>query len=469
MMPHHQTADGSRDPPVIAVVGAGFSGTMAAIHLRHRVPADHVIHLFDRSCRFARGPAYAASDMPHLLNVRAANMSALPDDPGHFRRWLDAQAERFPDEIHATEAGVFATRRLYGRYLRGLLHAEMKQSGGRVRLHGDAAVGLERTPTGWLLRCASGRTVAAAAVVLGIGNLPSTRKPDGLVFYDPWLPEATSGLRPDAPVLIVGTGLSMVDLVLGMRAHGFAGQVIALSRRGLTPLRHGPPRPPWPCAPFGTAETASLSTLLHSLRGRIRAAAAEGVDWRAVLDGMRPVTTCLWRALPPAERARFLRHVRPYWDVHRHRLAPATADRFQALVAQGQVRLCRGRLREIVQNASPGGDAEVVFQARGDDALHRLSVQRVIFATGTGEALDSDPLITALLATGLGRTDCLGLGLEATETLQLVARDGAVAPRVWALGPIVRGVFWECTAVPDIRQQAARLGQAVAEDLAARR
>jgi uncharacterized NAD(P)/FAD-binding protein YdhS len=306
------------------------------------------------------------------------------------------------------------------------------------------------------------------AVVLAIGNLPSARKPDGIVCYDPWLADATSGLRQDAPVFIVGTGLSMVDLVLGMRAHGFGGQIIALSRRGLTPLRHGPPQPPWPCAPFSTAETRSLSTLLRSLRRRIRAAAAEGMDWRAVVDGMRPVTTALWRALPPPERERFLRHLRPYWDVHRHRLAPSTADRFAALRAQGHVRLYRGRLREIVQTAAPGGDAEVVFQERGDGVLHRLAVQRVIFATGTGEALGSDPLTTHLLANGLARTDCLGLGLEATAELQLVARDGAVVPRVWALGPIVRGVFWECTAVPDIRQQASQLGQAVADDLAAR-
>jgi len=151
--------DGKR--PVVAIIGAGFSGTMAAIHLRHVLPQDHVIYLFDRTGRFARGPAYSASDAPHLLNVRSVNMSALVEDPGHFERWLAEQTTRLPNEIAATEAGIFATRRLYGRYLRALLYQEMTESGGRVRLGADDVVRLSRGPEGWRLHCASGREVIA--------------------------------------------------------------------------------------------------------------------------------------------------------------------------------------------------------------------------------------------------------------------------------------------------------------------
>ena len=143
--------------PIVAIIGAGFSGTMAAIHLRHMLPADHVIYLFDRTGRFARGPAYAASDAPHLLNVRSLNMSAFPDDPGHFERWLSNEGAHLAKETVSTEAGIFAARRLYGRYLRALLYQEIGASGGRVRLGADDVAGISRCGDGWRLECSSGR------------------------------------------------------------------------------------------------------------------------------------------------------------------------------------------------------------------------------------------------------------------------------------------------------------------------
>lgn len=449
----------SRQRPVVAIIGAGFSGTMAAIHLRHVLPPDHVIYLFDRTGRFARGPAYAATDAPHLLNVRSVNMSALPDDPGHFERWLAAQSARLPDEVARTEAGVFATRRLYGRYLRALLYEEMAASGGRVRLGADEVTGLSRIPEGWRLQCSSGREVVAAGIVLAIGNLPSKQPCDGVVHYDPWAPAATAGLRPDEPVLIVGTGLTMIDLALGMRARGFAGPIVALSRRGLTPQRHGEGGPAWPCPDFTTAERASLLGMLRRVRAEIRQAALQGVGWRPVIDGLRPATAALWQGLPPAERSRFLRHVRPFWDIHRHRMAPAAAQRYDALIAAGALRIKRGRLVGV---EAADGCAQVSVQGRGSGAAETLRVQRVIYATGAAAAAAADGLVAGLLAAGLARTDQHGMGLDVTETLEL-----AGGSRAWALGPIVRGVFWECTAVPDIRVQARMIAGQVARQLGA--
>ena len=449
--------------PIVAIIGAGFSGTMAAIHLRQRLPPDYVIYLFDKTGRFARGPAYAATDTPHLLNVRSVNMSAFPDDPGHFERWLANEGAHMAHETVSTEAGRFASRRLYGRYLRALLYQEIEASGGRVRLGADDVIGLSPTAEGWRLRCSSGRELIASGIVLAIGNLPSKQPCDGVVYHDPWTHDATARLRPDEPVLIVGTGLTMIDLALGVRDRGFTGPIIALSRRGLVPQCHAEAGPVWPCPEFSSEERRSLRLLLRRLRTEIDAASRQGIGWRAVIDGLRPATAALWRGMPPAERSRFLRHLRPYWDSHRHRMAPALAAEFAALRAYGDLHIKRGRVQSVTLH---DGAALVVIRDRSAGVPESLTVQRVIYATGAGAGAAGDGLIESLVAAGLARTDRHGMGLEVTDTLEIIGDDDTVTPRAWALGPIVQGVFWECTAVPDIRVQARAIAAEVALRLA---
>ncbi len=449
----------SRPECTVAIVGAGFSGTMAAINLRHALPPEFVIHLFERTGRFARGPAYAGTDAAHLLNVRAANMSALPDDPGHFERWLDRQEPSVLREVRAGPAGRFATRRLYGRYLRALLYEEMLASGGRVLLCADDVVDVAPCGAGWRLTCASGRVVGAAAVVIAAGNLPSARVDNQVVFRDPWRAEAITGLRPDEPVLIVGTGLSMVDLALAMTAQGFNGPILALSRRGLVPQRHVPPGPAWTWAPFTPADCGSLTSLLRRVRQAVAEAATQGIGWRAVVDGLRPVTAAIWHQLPDAERRRFLRHVRPFWDTHRHRMAPDVATAFDRLIADGTLTLRRGR---VVRTEVAGDRARVTIQEFGATCRWTLEVQRVIHATGSGGGADESRLLACLRGAGLASSDPQGLGLQVDDRLRLVGRAGVPATTLWALGPIVRGVHWECTAVPDIRVQASAIGRDIA-------
>jgi uncharacterized NAD(P)/FAD-binding protein YdhS len=449
--------------PAVAIIGAGFSGTMAAIHLRHVLPPDHSVLLFDRSGRFARGPAYSASEPAHLLNVRSSNMSALLDDPGHFERWLADRAPHESAEAQITEAGTFASRRLYGRYLRALLYEEISRSGGRVRLCADRARTLEPHDAGWRVRFESGREVEVAAVVLALGNLPPLDTGDAVVFPDPWVAAATACLRPREPVLIVGTGLTMVDLALSIYASGFEGPIVALSRRGLLPQAHAAPLPPVACAPFRDDERRSLPRLLRAVRRRIRDAEAAGIDWRAVLDGMRPATASLWQGLPMSEQERFLRHLRPYWDSHRHRMAPASAEAFGRLLQRGALTVKRGRVRSIaVEPGLTGPAASVTIQARGYIDTKTISCQRVLYATGPGRHAVKDGLVGELVAAGLARTDVHGMGLDVTGTLQLLDRNGTRTPGVWALGPLVRGVLWECTAVPDIRLQARTIASEVA-------
>jgi len=449
----------------IAVIGAGFSGTIAALHLLRRLPADQPVLLCERAPEFARGVAYATGDGDHLLNVRATNMSALADEPQHFADWLKRRPGGSGEGLHETEAGLFASRGVYGQYLRSILDFAMRETAGHAQLRlmpDDVTDVLATGQGGFELVCAGGSKLEVAGIVLAVGNLPPEESPDPRVCANPWSNKAFRPLNGDDPVLIVGTGLTMVDLAISIRRRGFKGKIIALSRGGLLPTRHAPVTP-WPTPHFTLAEEQSLCKLMAHLRDEVFAAAQQGVDWRAVIDSMRPVTASLWSRLSLAERQRFLRHARRYWDVHRHRMAPPHADLIEGWAKDGSLDVIAGRISTM----EPGGGAmEVSYTPRGAHATKTLRVQRVIMASGLETiARTRDPLMQRLLDRGLIRLDQQGLGLDVTDGLNVVRDDGTAAERIWALGPIVRGVFWECVAVPDIRVQASHVAVSVVSRL----
>jgi uncharacterized NAD(P)/FAD-binding protein YdhS len=448
----------------IAVIGAGFSGTIATLHLLRRLPADQPVLLCERAPEFGRGVAYATGEMDHLLNVRAANMSALDDEPLHFQDWIQKRvaAGRVVEGLHKTSAGLFASRGLYGQYLRSILDHVMRESAGhaRLRLLPDEVIDIGPAEGGeYTLFCASGQTLAAAGVVLAVGNLPAEEGSDPRICNYAWGEKARAKLTSDLPVLIVGTGLTMVDIAIGLRRNDFTGGIVALSRGGLVPQRHAVSRS-WAVPEISHAEASSLVALTARVRREIRAAAASGVDWRAVIDSMRPITARLWKAMPLVERQRFLRHVRRYWDVHRHRMAPPHADLIDAMIADGSLTVEAGRIRGI----ESGADSVRVTYVPRDSAVERsIEVQRVIMASGLQHmSRTRDPLLQRLLDRGLVRMDSQGMGIDVTEDLAVLRADGAPAGKIWALGPIVRGVFWECVAVPDIRVQAGQVAASVA-------
>jgi uncharacterized NAD(P)/FAD-binding protein YdhS len=448
----------------IAVIGAGFSGTIAVLHLLRRLPADQPVLLCERAPEFGRGLAYAGANEHHLLNVRAANMSALADEPNHFAAWLATLPEANRSAF-ATQAGLFATRGVYGEYLQSLLATVLRESAGeaRLRLMPDEATDAVPLPEGgFTLGFAGGIDIDVAGIVLASGNLQPEEHPDPRICTHPWGEKAARPLAGQMPVLIVGTGLTMVDLAVSIRRRGFTGPLLALSRGGLLPARHEPALP-WQAPTLTPAELSSLPLLMQRLRHEIRIAAAHGVDWRAVVDSLRPATVHIWAGLPVRERDRFLRHARRYWDVHRHRMAPPHADIIDAMVSDGSLQIAAGRI-EHMEPEKVG--IEVHCRVRGGAKAQVLHAQRVIMAHGLIPiAATRDKLVSSLVSQGLARLDAHALGLDVTDALQLRHADGTPDARLWALGPIVRGVFWECVAVPDIRNQAAHLAASVAAGL----
>jgi uncharacterized NAD(P)/FAD-binding protein YdhS len=447
----------------IAIVGGGFSGTLLSLHLLRRCPPSTKVYLIERNRQFGRGQAYSTPNPSHLLNVPAGRMSAFHDEPTHFLDWLQAQPE---EDLHGVvpTSGTFVPRETFGAYVRSLLNDEIKRAEPRDRLelvHGEV-LSVDRTGHPLVLTLDRDRTITADLAVLAVGNFPPEPMPIAdqsfydTTFYrpDPWAPDALTGLDPARPVLLIGTGLTTVDAVVSLLDQGHTGPIHALSRRGLLPRRHAS-RPPAPAAeqmPFPTGVRA-LTRFLRTASAR---AEAEGGSWHAVVDELRPFTVDVWQAMPMDDKKSFLRHLRPWWDVHLHRMAGPVADRIEAAQAAGQLHIAPGRIRSYVIE---GDMVRAHYLPRGAKAPESLAVARVVNCAGPGADYDrlQHPLVRSLLDDGTARADPLRLGLDVTGTCALLNRNGAISRRVFAVGPVTKGTFWEMTAVPDIRRQCELL------------
>lgn len=452
----------ARDGCRIAVIGAGFSGVMTAIHLLWRCAPGERVYLVERGPRVGPGLAYGTDNARHLVNVRAENMSAFADEPDHFVRWLDGlPPERKAEAGERTIAGMFARRSVFGAYVQELLReAIARQDGGdNLYLVTDEATAIRRAAGGLELATGNGRTYPVDVAVLALGNVVAERdSPEGYVA-NPWSPAATAPLESGRPVVVLGTGLTMVDVCLALTEQGFEGPIHAISRRGLLPLGHAPSKP-WEDLQLSAADRHSLLALLRAVRREVRRAADRAVGWRAVIDAVRPQAQVLWAGLSAADKARFVRHVRPWWDVHRHRMAPPVAATLATLRAAGTVATHAGRITAIEPGA---GGLRVRWRPKGQPAQQQLLAQRVIDCTGgIGDHCRSgEALVRQLLADGLARPAPLGLGVDCAFSGALLGADGRPAPDLFAVGPVTRGALWEITAVPEIRAQAEQVAEQV--------
>lgn len=415
---------------------------MLAARLAERGLASTVIN---RTRDFGLGVAYSTSFDGHLLNVRSGRMSALADQPGHFVDWLKATHPGLADP------DGFAPRRVFGLYVQDRLASVEAAHPGVIRRVVGEADKIDHAG----VRLSDGSQVGATAVVLATGN-PAPRTAEvgasDRVIGDPWAPGALDGIGVDDDIVVIGTGLTMVDMLLMLEGRGWRGRATALSRRGLMPRAHGE-RPDPPLTPTATLLTAPLSKRLHAAR---RLAAEHG--WREVMEGLRPMTAELWMQADLPTRRRIVRHLRPFWDVHRHRLATVIGQAMERLCAEGRLTVVTGRVRAI------GADDHGVrldWRARHGEA-EPLTAPWLIDCTGPGHAADADPLTAPLIASGRARLDPLRLGLDLDPRGRVLSPEGEPDPALFVLGPPARAAFWETIAVPDIRQRIEDMAGALA-------
>jgi uncharacterized NAD(P)/FAD-binding protein YdhS len=445
------------DQPAIAVVGGGASGTLAVVHLLQLLSpapagADPLrICLIDQHGRHGLGRAYATSHPGHLLNSPAGGMSAVAGDPGHLTRWADAAGLRHDG---------FLPRRDYGRYLTDLLSSAEHQARHAARVTRITATVTAISAAGphrpLRLRLTSGGPIDADAVVLATGSLPpaSTRPMPGGDRYiaDPWAPGALDRAADGRPVLIIGTGLTMLDAAMAVTDADPRTVVHAVSRHALLPREHRPA--PARAAPVLPGLVPGVGPVpLARLVREVRAAAERHPGhWQDLVDALRPHVPGLWARLSPADQRLFLRRYARYWEVHRHRVPPATAARVARLRAAGRLRLLPGQV--IAAWDEPDG---IRARIAADGSVTDLSAGWLVNATGPAADITqvADPLLRGLLDSGVVRPDPLRLGLDAGPGNTVLDASGRPSDRIFALGPLLRGRRYETTAIPEIRDQAA--------------
>ncbi|MBL8615105.1 MAG: FAD/NAD(P)-binding protein [Deltaproteobacteria bacterium] len=444
----------------VVIVGGGLAGVSVAVHLLLAGGPRLRVTLVDPGHEIGRGVAYATPDPEHLLNVPSGKMAIHPDDPNAFVRFALAQGL-------TADPYTLLPRRVYGAYVQQALADAVCGAKGRLRLARGAAHTAQPSGEGWELRLSDGRSLYADDLVLATGHA-ATRVPAGLdalrgapgLIEDPWAPGAIASVPADARVLVVGTGLSAMDVVGSLRRQGHRAPVTATSRRGQWPRPHLPDNH-WTGVRIDLdldAAPATADGLARWLEGEVKSAATRGIPWQAVLGAVRPHVVGLWASLSEAERARFLSRHRPRWEVYRHR-APAEAhEALRSWRAEGWLRSRAGTLL----SSTPGPDGLQVISQVGAVVVDEV-YDYVILCTGNeGEQRAHSPLWAQLIDEGLATPDPHGLGVESDHQHGLLDARGR-SRRLWGIGGMLRPRFFETTAAPEITAQAYTIAHAVLE------
>lgn len=444
----------------ITIIGGGASGTLLALNLlKHEADERLEINLVEKRPQIGRGVAFSTEEDTHLLNVPAGKMGAYADDVEHFHRWLNDNGLD-----HAPTS--FVPRRIFGEYLREQLEEANKTKSANVELniYDDEAIDIEPHEGKVAVHLMSGDVLYSEKAALAFGNFlpPHPTVPDQAFvsspryFQDPWTPAMFESIEPDHAVLIVGTGLSMVDVTLHLHKLGHRGVINAISTRGQLPAVHklGHTYPSFYDEIKGVTK---VTDILKTVRAHAKKADSNGSDWRAVIDSLRPVTQEIWLQLPLAEKKYFMQHLSRYWNVARHRMAPEAALVIDELRGTGQLQILKGRLRKITWESGIGFD--VRYATIGlEQYVHADVIINCIGSESRFDQLDS-PLVQNLLNGGHIRSDDLRFGLDATPDGHLKDRAGKPSDMLYTLGTALKGVLWESTAIPEIRVQARDLAR----------
>jgi uncharacterized NAD(P)/FAD-binding protein YdhS len=448
----------------VGIIGGGFSGAAAAFQLARRAVPGLEITVYEPRAALGAGLAYGTDDPAHRLNARAQRMSMLPENGTHFCDWIFSTEACRDDAAAVLEDGrIFPRRAIYRRYVADQLAPLL--AAGTIRHVAATVAGLAQDGAGWRIALADGAVERADVVVLATGHAPPAAPArldaafggQDKFIADPTVPDVTGKVAAQDRVLIVGTGLTMADIVASLHARGHAGPITAISRRGQSPRGHAVAERP----AFGDFEmrpARSALELLAQVRDTLAAARQAETNWQSVFDTLRHQAQCIWSQLPEAEKRRVLRHLRPFWDVHRHRLPPQIAAALAKRTSTGGLTI---RAASVVDAAMVDGKMTVSLRPRGGATAVAESFDAIFVTTGPGPAEGKD-LIARLIREGTICADPLGQGLICNRDSQAVAKDGTAHQRLLIAGPPARAYFGELMSVPEIAVQVGEIAGYVA-------
>jgi uncharacterized NAD(P)/FAD-binding protein YdhS len=435
--------------PAIRVIGGGFTGAAAAIACLKRLKQPFRLSVVEPSQALGRGVAFGGHHPLHLLNVRARDLSIHAEQPGDFLNWAFRQLDQGENDagLHQGLAYTFLPRQLFGEYVRQrLFEAVAKRKDVAFEVIAAAATGCTRDGHRFRVRFDRAAPLKADIVILATAYGEQGRSTTGaLAPFEVIAPERFAGAKS---IVLIGSGLTMVDVLFSARRDGFSANATVISRRGQLPRTHASQG----VVPHqvGLPQSKRMSRLANAVRIACEAAEAHDIPWQAVINGLRPSLQEMWRGLAVEEQARFLRHVRPFWDAHRHRLPAEVHERLRSEFARGSAVLLRGHVMNVERGAH---DFTLTVRQRRTGRVETMRTDLAFDCSGHKPDL-ATPLIAGLIGQGLARPDAHRLGLATEPDGQVVGRDGSPTPGLLALGPLCQGSLWEITAVPEIVVQA---------------
>lgn len=461
----------TRERAVIAVVGGGFTGAAFAVHFRLRHQGQARVVVFERRARLGLGLAYGTDDPAHRINVPAGRMTLYPEQPDsfldHVRR--SGIVENDPEAL-AGDGLVYPRRSDFGAYVAGEVEQHIRR--GDIEHRRTGVAGIARSDCRWVVTGEDGSSLIADIVVLAVSH-PSPGLPSALshleghpkLVGDVTVPDALDAVATDDRILIVGNGLTSADVIASLHDRGHRGSILSISRRGLRSRGHGPAGQE-PFGEFREPKIVRASELLRRIRAAIRQAARSGITWHAVLDAVRSQGGEIWQTLPLAERRRIVRLARPYWDVHRFRIAPQVEKRVDEAIGAGRLVVAAASLRGVV--AGPAGFA-IDLRHRGRGQGQSVDVDAIVVTTGPGHEaiLTSQPFLRGLTEAGLLSACPTGLGLACDERAMAIGADGRPVEGLFIAGPLARGTFGELMGLPQVTEHAVFVADRAAEHLSA--
>lgn len=453
----------------VLIIGGGLSGTMLAVQLL-RLPGRRQVLVIEPRAELGRGEAYSAVELGHTLNGNAARMSVDPDNPDDLTQWLTEHiaAGGWPESAEQAVpiSELFPPRGLFGVYAQQRLAEAKARSASTVEHVRAEVIDVQVNADSTLLTLDNGQQLRGNFAVLATGMFPAARTPQthssgvNAAAVDPWDVATMRRLDPRSTVLIIGSGLTMVDAVVSLEQAGHRGPIEIFSRHGLLPhVRRQPPA--W--EDFLAADPALRSPrqLLRELRRQCSIAQAQGIDWQAPLDTVRVHIGRLWSQASEREKRQFVRHVRPWWESHHHRSPPLSAQLVARLHEEGRLRIRAASFKGLVPAQS---GVTIAVRQRGEQTLTQVTGAALINSSG----IEYDwrrvarPLPQQLLKRGLIQPGPLALGIAADASGAVLDAQGQVSARLFAMGPPLRGMWWESTAVTDVALQAKALASKLA-------
>lgn len=442
----------------IVIVGGGFAGLATAYQLVRQVRSPLSLFLFDAAHRSGHGIAYSTNCPLHVLNVTAGKMGFFAEAPEHFYDWLIASKEWRQLAAAFEKMGVtketYMPRMVYGAYLKSMcaeMEREAKQKGILVEWVVEDVIDMDKKGARYELFTSASRPYLADSVVLALSSpwtqpIPHVSSP----FYlpTPWpvmtnmqaADKVIGALDSASTIGLIGSGLTMLDMLGTLYHCGFAGKVSVISRGNRLPQPHGASKD----FKFSSDEAAAFPMTALQLFKTVRSHCRQE-EWRSVIDALRPITDALWHRMAQKEKRLFLRHLLPLWNSHRHR-APLEA---LGLVSLFELRYQLEWLKAAVVSVEEASDQKVKTvlrdQRTGEESTRDFNL--VINCSGPSYRIDAHTslLIQHLLQKGLIGSDSLGLGITKKA-------DG-----LFAVGSLLFGPNFETTAVPEIREQCQRL------------